>query len=397
MPTAPNLIPIAPVPTSHLGIIVSNPVPTGATTILVTSQGNATRSVSMQSAIQDLRPIPPAATEVGNGHHEISEPDFSATRPCRGCSPVIEITATGWLDKPAEQQHDPTPLTTKALPKATISAGTASLIVEQGPDGDNFVVGGSYTIAPGKTLMVDNTPVEIRTSDGKTVAVMGTTVIPLQPDHPQTTYGPMQPPPILSVGTATITPNSQLEYVIEGQTLIPGGEPLTISGTTLSLAPSATVLVVNGETSSIVPGTISAYTTVVPAAFTFHSQVYTANRAGYIIMGPGTTLIPGGNAATIDGTTLSLEPSGSAVVVQGSTISLQPATTVVTLTKEPNTLGTRSSGSDPTMHSTGITTSSPTANATNAGAVRYNAAFNGWLGCVLLLVWWSIGCSALRL
>ena len=201
VPTAPNFIPTAPILTSHLGIIDSNPVPTGAPTTLITSQGNATRSVSMQSAIQDLRPIPPAATQIGdpNGHHEISEPDFSVTRPCRGCSPVIEITATGWLNKPAEQQHGPTPLTTKALPKATISAGTASLVVEQEPDGDNFVVGGSYTITPGKTFMVDNTPVEIRTSDGKTEAVIGTTVIPLQPDHPRTTYEPMRPPPILSV------------------------------------------------------------------------------------------------------------------------------------------------------------------------------------------------------
>jgi hypothetical protein len=363
----------------------------------------------MQSTNQDRQPIPPAPTQIGdpNGHHEITEPDFSATRPCRGCSPVIEITATGWLDTPAEEHHESTerlkspPLTTQAPPIATISAGPATVIVQQGTDGDDFVIGSSYTIVPGKPITVDNTLFEIRTSGSYTEMVVGTAVIPLQPSHQQTTNALPPPPPILNIGTTTIIPNIRSECGLGGQTLVLGGSPLTTSGTTLSRSPSATLLVVNGETSSVTPVVGGVYTAVVPSALTFQDQIYTANRVGYIIMGPGTTLIPGGNPVTIDGTTLSLEPSGSAVVVQSTTITLQPVATDVTLKKGPNVLETGSGsecGKDIRVHSTGNVYLYPSLKDTTAGTIRCHSALsNGWLGSVVLLVWWGMGYSGLNL
>src|SRR5205823_2772990 len=76
------------------------PASTDATPVVITSQGNATSTSSMRPPNQGPGPILTAPTYAGDpyGHHEISEPDFSATRPCSGCSPVIQITATGWLD-----------------------------------------------------------------------------------------------------------------------------------------------------------------------------------------------------------------------------------------------------------------------------------------------------------
>ena len=367
----------------------------------------------MQSTDQGLRPIPPAATQIGdpNGHHEITEPDFSATRPCLGCSPVIEITATGWLDIPVGEQHDstnafgPGHITSEDPPSATISVSPTTFLVDQVPDGGDIVIGDSYTLAPGQTIIVDDTPMRIRTSGGNTEVVIGTAVIPLQSDCLQTTgvssSSPLVSlPPIITIGTTTITPNAQSQYVLAEQTLIPGGRPLTISGTVVSLAPSATALVIDGKTSNVVPAVSGVYTTVIPAALTFHNEVYTTTRAGYIMMGPGTTLIPGGNPVTIDGTTQSLDPSGTAVVIQGTKRTLERVTTVVTVTRDPNALETNP-GSRAGDGTAGRSTSNvyfyPTAQPTLAGAMRYqDTASDGWLASTLLLVWWGIGYLAFR-
>ncbi|EUC43208.1 hypothetical protein COCMIDRAFT_38814 [Bipolaris oryzae ATCC 44560] len=181
-----------------------------------------------------------------NGHHESAEPNFS-------------------------ERLDPAPLITQAPPLATVSAGSAIVVVQQELDSDNFVIEGTHTVVPGKPITTE--------------VIVGTTVIFLQPNYPQATYGPplVPPPPILTAGTTTVMP--------------------------------VTALVINRKTSSVVPVTGSIYTAVVPAALTFREQSYTVHRAGHIIMGQEATLTPGGNPVTIDGTTLSLEPSGSAVAV----------------------------------------------------------------------------------
>lgn len=100
----------------------------------------------MQSTNQNLRPIALIASQIGdlNGYHEITEPNLSATRQCRGCSPVVEITGTGWLDTQVKDQHgsterlDPALLITQAPPIATVSAGSATVVIEQELDGDTF-------------------------------------------------------------------------------------------------------------------------------------------------------------------------------------------------------------------------------------------------------------------
>jgi hypothetical protein len=280
----------------------------------------------------------------------------------------------------------------------------SNIVIDQHSSGGNYVIGGSYTLTPGQTVTIEDTPIAIETSEGRTKIIVGTTVFSLQPVRPAITDAPIsQPPtplpPILTIGTRTVTPNAQTEYVIAGQTLSPGGEPLTISGTTLILAPSATALIVNGETSGITPMFAEVYTTTAAAALTFKDHAYTQNRAGYIVMGHGTTLIPGGDPITVDGTTLSLDHSGTAVVVQGTTRTLQPVTTIVTLTKESDTLGTRSGGDGAVPEqTTGDGYVYPTGYPVIAGATRTSGTISeSWLGGLLLLVWWGVGYFAVRL
>jgi hypothetical protein len=323
---------------------------------------------------------------------------------------VFEIPATGWLDTPIGEQHGSTvqeataQATTGNFAQVTISADASGIVIDQDSSGGGFVVGGSQTLTPGQTFTVGDTPIAIETSEGKTKIVVDTTVVSLQPFQPVVTEAPISQSPIplpqiLTIGTKTIAPNAHTQYVIAGQTLFPGGEPLTISGTTLILAPSATALIVNGETSSITPRFGHVYTTVA-AALTYNDHIYTPNRAGYIVMGPGTTLVPGGAPITLNGTTLSLDHSGTAVVVQGTTKTLQPVTTIVTLTREPNPLGTGSGecGGSVLGQSTDDGYVYPTGNPIIAGAVRTHGTIAGsWPAGLLLLVWWGVGYLAIRL
>jgi hypothetical protein len=359
----------------------------------------------MQSTDQGLKPIPPAATQVGDpdGHHEITEPNFTATKPCRGCSPVIEITATGWLETPPEEQHGSTP---EAV-QATVSAGHTNVFISQLLPGGNFVVGGTTTVTAGQTLTFDNVPVVIETTAGKIEIHVGTTVIPVVDDNshnwPHTAQLPTQLPipPVLTIGTNTLVADPQTQYIVSGQTLSPGGPPVTVAGTTISLAPCATALVINGATSSLVPFYGNVWTTAAPA-LTLGDHVYPANRAGYITLSPGMVLKPGGEAVTVNGTTFSLDSSGTAVVVQGSTILLHPITTVVTKTRS---LGLGSAGAGNAGHTSGGNFALPTGktqvppkliSAGDARRPRHTAA-DGWLGGVLILTWWAFGSLAIRL
>jgi hypothetical protein len=69
------------------------------------------------------------------------------------------------------------------------------------------------------------------------------------PIHHRPTKTVTKAPPI-EVGSAIFTPNSNTEYIVFSQTLRPGGPLITVSGTRLSLAPGATLLV-EGSTTEV--------------------------------------------------------------------------------------------------------------------------------------------------
>lgn len=120
---------------------------------------------------------------------------------------------------------------------------------------------------------------------------------------------PVSTLPTLTINSQSYTANPAGQYIINGQSLTPGGA-IIVSGTTISLASAASALVVGGTTQPLSP--LPPLPTL-----TIKSHTYTANLAGeYIISGQ--TLTPGG-AITVSGTQISLAPSASAVVVVGGT------------------------------------------------------------------------------
>lgn len=365
-----------------------------------TTLGTTTETAVMQSTEQGLKPVPPAATQVGdpNGHHEITEPNFSATKACRGCSPVIEISATGWLQNSAGEMLV---TATVGLPQVTVGTGLSNVIISQDSIDGNFIVDGSTTLTLGQTVTIDDTRIAIQTSAGRTHVLVGTSTLPLEPemlsitDQPDMTAAPVLLPPVLTLGKTTITANERTEYAVADQTLSPGGAEITVSGTILSLAPSATALIIDGQTSSLTPLEGGIYTTVAPVAWTFNNQVYTTNRAGWIVLGPSATLIPGGPLLTLDGTTLSLDHSGTAVLVQGSTVPLQPVTAVVTLTRSPSlsaggTLATQRSAGDGYRYptSTGKAVPMSVSAASRSHSIVMTSSWFGSVTSMLIFVVW---------
>ncbi|MCJ1380370.1 hypothetical protein MMC17_003473 [Xylographa soralifera] len=142
--------------------------------------------------------------------------------------------------------------------------------------------------------------------------------------------------PVIDLGASSITMNSVSQYTVGSQTLVPGGPAITISGTTISLATSASAIIVNGITQNL-PQVVSLQPSGLPPRpyITIGSSIITANTAGLYLVGTQ-ALVAGGPAITVSGTTISLAPSASALIVNGITQTI-PTTPISLPTNQPST------------------------------------------------------------
>jgi len=161
---------------------------------------------------------------------------------------------------------------------------------------------------------------------GAVIAVDGTTVS-LAPDATiavineiTKTLAQVTKPAALTFGGHVYAAQTGSTYVIDGKTLTPGGLMTLAGGTTISLASSGSYVVINGVTSSI-PGTAGATQTSV---LTVRGRTYTASSGSYVI--DGQTLTSGGLITLSDGTTLSL--GASELVINGQTSTFPTAQAV---------------------------------------------------------------------
>jgi len=169
-----------------------------------------------------------------------------------------------------------------------------------------FVVGGQ-TLTRGGAITISGTKISYA-SEGTAVVINGVTQS-LTRASPTST-------PVLTVGGQTYTARVGSNFVIDGATLVPGGQ-ITVDGTTISLAAAGTVAVVNAATETLSQGTAAS-----GVVLTVGSRTYTAGNEPNFVIG-GQTLIPG-QAITFDGTSVSLAAGGTAVVVNGMTQTLSP-------------------------------------------------------------------------
>ena len=132
-------------------------------------------------------------------------------------------------------------------------------------DSQSRYVIASQTLSVNTTLVLGSgaftTPLVLQTSGIHLVLVIGSSTTTLNlPSATATTTTPSA----ITIGSQTITPNAQGQYLVDGQTLTPGGEivvggttapggTVAVGGTTISLAPSATQAVVGTSTEGLAP------------------------------------------------------------------------------------------------------------------------------------------------
>jgi hypothetical protein len=206
-----------------------------------------------------------------------------------------------------------------AAPEITFGGSTITANPGNPGAAPTFVISGT-TLAPGQVETIDGTVVSLAPS-GSFIVIGGST------QTLSTAVPVVTAPPEIIIGGSTITANTgnsdgRPTFIVSGQTLVPGGI-ITVEGTTISLGPSGSFVVVNGATSTLA-NPAAAQITAPP--LTIGNVVFTAlpgQGTTYVI---GThTLTPGG-AITVADTTISLAPGATALIINGIT-TLLPLTT----------------------------------------------------------------------
>ena len=113
------------------------------------------------------------------------------------------------------------------------------------------IAGTPVTFTPGAPIVLDGTTL---TPSGPALTVSGT-LISLGASSKYLVIGTSSIPfsaeiEIVTIGTRIVTANSASEFILNGQTLIPGGSGIIVDGTTVSLALGTTEVVVAGRTES---------------------------------------------------------------------------------------------------------------------------------------------------
>ena len=264
---------------------------------------------------------------------DTSVPYPGSTLPIKSGTAVTTATDSGYNSVPLTNTALPAAsasvsifgsLVTYLTPSNTIEAtaypsasnGVAPTVVENSQS--EYIVG-LQTLSPGGSDIIVTGKTISLASFGSELVVGGSTVV-LHPSLGLTTVtAPVakvtEIPATLAITLdgATITRDSLSGYIIDGQTLVPGGSTLTISNTILPLAESSTALVLRSSTIAI--PLVPNYP-VVPI-ISFEGLIVTANSQSVFIVGPQ-TLVPGGPAITASGEILFLASSAADLIVISS-------------------------------------------------------------------------------
>ena len=219
-----------------------------------------------------------------------------------GACPISETTspAPGSTASPPSLPSASSAVTTAVLEK--IPLGKASLLLSPSVSTNT-----ALPLSPISILQTFNSP-----APSPQVTAPTTTAVISQPIAIS----------VITVGLSTITANPASHFLIAGQTLAPGGPPIIVSGSELSLAPSATALVVNGvilpQTTAMPQGLGAVIASVfhIPPPLVIGSESITANAASQYVVG-SKTIMPGAGPVVISGSTYSVAPLATLVEANG--------------------------------------------------------------------------------
>lgn len=233
--------------------------------------------------------------------------------------------------------------------------------------GHTITAGGAATTIDGQTVSVGPNGVEIASAGGPTRTI----AFPAAGAGSDTALTTI--PPVLHVGTGSFTASitsifgTELPYyVIDGQTLVPGGT-ITVRGgsgslTTIAL-PSADALsgiaVINGHTTTMSADIIAAAGG--HEIITIAGKTYTADSLDEFIItdanGDVETIKPDGKTETINGTPVVLLQGGETAIIGGKTFSLSTVKATKSTASDPAKATDPSGGSSKTSSGAAVPTS----------------------------------------
>ena len=166
-----------------------------------------------------------------------------------------------------------------------------------------FVIGGQ-TLSPGAVITVSRTQISLAAAGN--AAIVGSSTELLALNGARTAA-------MLNFDGSTFTADASSNFLIDGQTLTPGGS-IKLSGTPISYPTGATAVVIGTKTLPLSFGTIGSG---VRPIITFDGSTFTADASSDFTIN-GQILTPGGNI-DVSGTTISYPSAGAAVVIGTST------------------------------------------------------------------------------
>ncbi|KAL1792459.1 hypothetical protein ACET3X_008966 [Alternaria dauci] len=267
-----------------------------------------------------------------------------------GTSKPPPLTVADWNLSDIDGERTPTTVQPNnrpgSIPKTQVRGGNNNNNAVRPPDSTRITVGlvgtkavvvgpSSEVIVGSQTLRAGGSPVTIGDGTVVSLAPLATAIVVDGRTSRLPQVAQSRPPPVLTIGSTTLTPNAATQFFVgPGQTLSPGGVA-TIDGTIVSLAPSASFVVIGGSTQALpellpIPGS--------PPQFVIGSSTFTAqitqgrsddpNNQNNHVHNPtfivsGQMLAPGAPAITVSGTMLSLAAAGSVLVVNGASSTIQ--------------------------------------------------------------------------
>lgn len=186
----------------------------------------------------------------------------------------------------------------------TIGTSTMPVSASNGPGGLALVIG-EQTLFPGGTAAnIGGTQISL--APEATAVVVGSSTIHLAPTR---NPGAVANIPLITIGSKTWTANAATQFNIAGTILTPGGTAVAF-GSTITLAASASRVVINGKTQELSPPVIT------PAPqLTVDGTVYRPNVDSMYAI--GSQLLTRGGKVVASGTTISLALDGSTLEVNG--------------------------------------------------------------------------------
>ena len=308
-----------------------NALPVAAPVYTVGNQIFAPNPTGFQVAGTSIVPGGPEITLAGtslslapSGKLVIGDKTFAAANPSdlpTSKDPNRQNNAGEQQDAPSDDSSSPGSSSKPPVYTIADQTFTPNPTGFQLPSGRILLPGGPAVTISGTAISLAPSGTAFIIGD-KTINAMNPSTFP-NLNNPNSQDSAQPYPPILTLGSQTVTANPTGFSISPGTTVQPGGPAITISNTRLSLGPSG-LLFINDQTVSLSTLTttlttpaISNYKNVYNSPITIAGKIITPNPSGFVV--DGSTVLPGGSAVVVDGTSVSL--GGDAVLDVGGSMT----------------------------------------------------------------------------